>query len=118
MIKLDQTQKQINMRYIICLLLMVVLSNCELTVKKVGAQEETSKYDNKTQYDGTFHTMKPYGCYSEVVHSYVKFRGMDYVVISGNSGHGGTAPTVAIINLTKDELEVELLKRKLKDLAK
>lgn len=79
-----------------CLLLAIILSNCEISVKKTNAQDN----------NGPFFLMNADGG-GLVNYIYKDWKGMKYVVIS--SYNGGTVT----INLTKDELEVELLKKQL-----
>ena len=77
------------MKYIISLMIVFVLSNCEVKVK------ESNAYDSGT-YD---------------IH-HTTIRGMDYVIIS--SSRVSPDAGVTVVNLTKDSLEVEYYKKMLK----
>lgn len=85
-------------KILICLFGAILLTNCEIKVKETKAQTPNQNTSYHLCYTGHF---------TEVVYSYKTYRNMDYVVISQREGG------VTIINLTKDELEVELLKKQL-----
>lgn len=82
---------------IICLVLTIALSNCEIRVKEASAQTKNeikeSHYIDVRSYGG-------------VNWARVTIDGMDYAVFVSGSGH--TSPFV--VNLTKEKLEIEHLK--------
>ena len=80
------------MKKLILLLVVFGLSNCELKVKNVNAQ---TGYTNTYSYKEERHNGMVYGVW--------------YVM--SNSSQTGYA--VSVVNLTKDELEVQLLKKQL-----
>lgn len=82
-------------KIIFCLFIAVALSNCEIGVQRSNANENP-----------IYRAMRLGGS-EETCYSYMKFKGMDYVLFS--TFYGGSA----IINLTKDELEVELLRKQI-----
>lgn len=78
-------------KIIICLLIAIIATNCEVKVKETKAQER--RYNRQLDY--------------------INIDGMRYAVFTpaamSTSGDGG----IFVINLTKDELEVQLLKKQL-----
>ena len=84
-------------KIIICLALAIGLSNCEIRVKEANAQtEDKIKESHHIELDS----------YGGVNWTKVTIDGMDYAVFVEGSGH--TSPFV--VNLTKDQLEIEHLK--------
>jgi hypothetical protein len=81
------------MKKLSLLLIIFALSNCEIKVRKTSAQ--TSQF------------------YSNYSREIVRIDGMDYVFVYKTDGSSQTGYCVATINLTKDKLEVELLKKQL-----
>ncbi len=75
----------------ICLILAVILSNCEIRVKEAKAE---------------YHLMNT-GESTQTVYAYKTFSNMRYLFTT--TYHGGSTA----VNLTKDSLEVELLKKQL-----
>lgn len=93
------------MKYFLSLLLILSLSNCEIKMKEVNAQVDKKSYDYKlvNAYSGLDGT--------NILIKRVYLDSMQYGVIYEFSGYRGT---LSVINLTKDSLEVELLKKQLK----
>lgn len=75
-----------------CLLLAVVLSNCEISVKKTNAQSSGFQWTDIGYKDYTIDSMT-------------------YRAFLAERSSGGTS--LFVVNLTKDKLEVELLKKQL-----
>ena len=86
-------------KLIICLLVAITLTNCEVGVRKSNAEIPI------------YHVMR-IGEQAEVVQSTHLWKGMQYMVLVPFDG----GP--AIINLTKDSLEVELLRKQIEVLNK
>lgn len=82
-------------KYIILLITSIILSNCEIRVKQANSQ--------------IIHTIKDSNGHSDVYVYRYREQGMEYRIFHTGYGHGGTS----VVNLTKDSLEVELLKRQL-----
>jgi len=80
------------MKRILLVILVFTLSNCEIKVKDVGAQ---SAYTSIYSYKEEIHNNMTYGIW------YVR----------DNTSQTGYATSV--VNLTKDALEVELLKKQI-----
>lgn len=78
-----------------CLIGAIILSNVQLSCKSANAG------------DGNEYHLMSLGGNSETVYSYHSFDNMNYVIIG--TYYGGNA----VINLTKDALEVEMLKKQL-----
>jgi len=76
-------------KIIICLVVAIFFSNCDIKVKESRAQE--------------YHLMN-LSSSTETVYVYKEFQGMRYLFAS--TYYGGSC----VVNLTKDELEVELLR--------
>jgi hypothetical protein len=74
------------MKKLMCLFAIIVLSNCEVKVKEANANSG------------------PYLMYSEII------EGMEYRLFRM---HSNGADNVFVINITKDKMEVEKLKREL-----
>ena len=83
-------------KYIILFILTLILSNCEIKIKEANSQIINSLNDSNGHSDIYVYR------YNE--------KGMEYRVFSTGSPKGGTST----INITKDSLEVELLKKQLK----
>lgn len=84
-------------KYIIALILAVILSNCEVKVKQAQAQDPT--HVSIRAYNGVdIEVKKPI------------INGMQYAIIYEFAGYRGT---MCVVNLTKDSLEVELIKKQL-----
>lgn len=81
------------MKYIISLMIVFVLSNCEVKVRESKAQE---KYFNIYSYTEEYHNNMKFGIW------YVK----------QNSSQTGYS--IIVVNLTKDSLEVEYYKKMLR----
>jgi hypothetical protein len=79
------------MKYIISLMIVFVLSNCEVKVRESNA--------NRSRYDS-------YDAYN------INVKGMNYLIMSTNRMSPDAGITV--VNLTKDALEVEYYKKMLK----
>lgn len=99
------------MKKMLLLLLLIVLSNCEIKPRSVEAQapeSENSKMTNafyngnqRYSYHEELRNGMNYGIWSLKSNSYTDYR---------------TGYTVAVVNLTKEELEVELLKLQITEL--
>ncbi len=93
-------------KILICLILAIILTNCEVRVKQAQAQvtphwTELSYYSNQQNASG-------YGTeFKRIV-----IDSMEYALFTsvGTYNHG----TPFLVNLTKDKLEIELLKKQLK----
>lgn len=85
------------MKKFLLLILVIFLSNCELKVRDVGAQ---SAYTDIYSYKEEIHYRMTYGIW------YVR----------DNSSQTGYATSV--VNLTKDALEVELLRKQIEIINK
>jgi hypothetical protein len=81
-------------KIIVCFLLITILSNCEIKLKEVKAQ--SNNFHNRYTY-------------VEEIHDEMKF-GVWYV----SDGTSQTGYATSVVNLTKEKLEVELLKKQLK----
>lgn len=83
------------MKKLICLVVAVVLSNCQIKIEpnSVNAQGVVAGY---VDYE-----------YKEVT-----IKGMTYGVWAANA-HSSQASAIQVVNLTKDELEVKLLRKQL-----
>lgn len=88
-------------KLIICLFIAIALSNCEVKVQSTQAQEQAP-----AQNAG----WRNYSYKEEIK------QGMKYGIWYGDYFHGGSISTgycLAVVNLTKDSLEIELLRRQL-----
>ena len=92
-------------KIILCFLLITILSNCEIKFKEVNAQI------NKNQKEYISYPVE-----SSVLNSIglrrIDIDSMEFVMVTGQGGNWNLPTT--IINLTKEKLEVELLKKQLK----
>lgn len=80
-------------KILICLMLAVILVNCEIRMRTVGAQEPLSAPEGNNNLE----------IYYRSIH------GMEYGIVI-NTMDGG----VTMVNVTKDSFELEYLKQKLK----
>jgi hypothetical protein len=74
------------------LILGIILSNCDISVKKANAQTSGFQWTDLNYQDCTVD-------------------GMQYRAFLAERGSGGTS--LFIINITKEKLEIELLKKQL-----
>ena len=90
-------RNKLYMKKFITLVIAIILSNCEIEVKprQVHAQ---NVYASGLQY-----------AYTEKV-----VEGMKYGIWCADY-RNGVAPAVCVVNLTKDKLEVEFLKKQLQE---
>jgi len=82
-------------KLLICLILAIALSNCEVSVKKANSQIIKTLQDSNGRID-------------ICIYQYT-VDGIDYRIVHTGVSYGGTS----VINLTKDKLEIELLKKQL-----
>lgn len=77
---------------IILSLIAFVFSNCEISTRKASANSDFGGYESITKIE----------------------KGMEYLFVYKKMQSSQTGYAIAIVNLTKDSLEVELLKKQLK----
>ena len=80
------------------ILAVLILSNCEIKLNEAQAQS-----------DKFYHT------YSQET---INIKGMEYLLLYVRNQSSQTGYGVTVINITKDELEVELLRKQLVDTIK
>jgi hypothetical protein len=100
-------------KVIILILIFTILANCEISSRKVEAQESLTLNHENTN---NFYKLRHNYSYHE------EFRDeMKYGIWSLNNDDGyvtsQTGYTIAVVNLTKEALEVELLKLQITELA-
>lgn len=86
------------MKKLFCLILALTLANCEIKPRSSVAQETGDPYSN---YNGT------YG-YKEEIKD-----GMTYGIWYVRSQSSQTGYATSVVNLTKDKLEIELMRAQL-----
>ena len=90
-----------NMKKIlICLIVAIIASNCEISLNKAKAQDEKVVTE-----------ISPLQRYRKTEMVRVTVDGMELMVFFASSGY--TSPHV--INLTKEKLEIELLRKQLSE---
>lgn len=89
------------MKKILALLFAVVLSNCEIEIKPKEVKAQS-----------VFSTHGVYNFESKTID------GMKYGIWSYSYNSGGEVAAIAVVNLTKDALEVELLQKQLSSKSK
>ena len=83
------------MKKFILIVVCVVLSNCEIKPRQATAQNSHGNYSNRYSYHEETHN------------------GMTYGIWSVDDDTSQTGYATSVVNLTKDALEVELLKQQL-----
>jgi len=96
-------------KIIILIAIFTVLANCEIKPRTADAQERSYStkekfYDNSSYFNYQYHEEERHG---------MKY-GVWSLSMDNTSHHTGF--TVAVVNLTKEELEVELLKLQIVEL--
>lgn len=84
------------MKKLICLILAIILSNCEISPRRSVAQ---------SSYGDVLINLP----FANVYNREVVIHNMKYLIV-----YNGKPDAIFVINLTKDSLEVELLKKQLK----
>jgi len=90
-------------KFILLTIVAFFAMSCEIKMKGAKA-EDNAKY-------GRYVFSVGYS-YNLIQYNTIEIDGMEYAVFGGASSNHGVG--VAVVNLTKDKLEVELLKRQLK----
>lgn len=81
-------------KFIICLIGAIILSNVQLSCKSVEAEDPTF-WNNYNSWED------------------VNIKGMDYRIFYGDRYSQSSGAAIFVLNLTKDALEVEYLKKQL-----
>ena len=93
------------MKKLILIVCVIILSNCEISVKKVNAQAEEHWTEEKL-----WRTDPKWDVGTRFKR--ILIDSMEFGLFQCEGGHGNGIPFV--VNLTKEKLEVELLKKQLK----
>jgi len=97
------------MKVFITLLILIVLSNCTIKPNETIAQDN-NQGDQITSYSDGFSNDHNYK-YVEQTKENMKY-GIWYLA----NGTSQTGYTIAVVNLTKEELEIELIKLQIEEL--
>lgn len=94
----------------ICLIAAIMLSNCDISVKKSKAQ--FVEHATESVFIPVTSTLKYNDSHYGVEIKRIKIDNMEIALFMADGSHSTGTPFV--INLTKEKLEIELLKKQLK----